>query len=71
MFRLFGIPQLSGERLGALAVLFAMFAAASLPLTYLLHFLFKVRTSSCSTSQYQDAVCPPRRRYKGLIEVGC
>ena len=48
VFWLFGIPQLSGERLAALAALLALFALASLPLTYLVHFLFKVHPASCA-----------------------
>ena len=43
MFWLFGIPQLSGERLAALAALLGLFALASLPLTYFVQFLFQVR----------------------------
>ena len=43
MFWLFEIPQLSGERLAALAALLGLFALASLPLTYFVHFRFQVR----------------------------
>ena len=43
VFWLFEIPQLSGERLAALAALLGLFALASLPLTYFVHFLFQVR----------------------------
>lgn len=41
-FVAFRIPQIEGPRLGAFTILLWMFGVASLPWTYVLHFLFTV-----------------------------